>query len=113
MRLGGINVKAVTLLTKTVTYGDHNQPIETWAADSNYPGGKIFVEWWDQGGRESMSGGQIIAQNDIRCKTYYIEGLNASDYRIRNNSKDYDIESIKELGRREGQILMLKIEDNA
>lgn len=114
MRLGGENIKVVTLLKKTVTYGDHNQPIETWAADTSlFPSGKFFVEWWDQGGREQLTGGQIIASSDIRCKCYYISGLNESDYQIQKDSINYDIESIKEIGRTEGYILMLKKEDNA
>lgn len=112
MRLGGLNIKPVTLIKKTVTYNDQNEPIETWAADSNYPSGKIYVEWWDKGGREMLTGGQLIATSDIRCKTYYIDGLNESDYKIRKDSIDYDIESIQEIGRQEGQMLMLKVEDN-
>jgi hypothetical protein len=114
MRLQGEHMRLVTLLKKSTTYGDHNEPVETWAADTSlFPSGEFYVEWWDQGGREMLDGGQIIAQKDIRCKCYYISVLNEKDYRIRKDSKDYDIESIKEVGREEGQILMLKIEDNA
>ena len=114
MRLSGEHIKIVTLLKKTTTYGDHNEPIETWAADTSlFPDGQFYVEWWDQGGKEMLTGGQIIAASDIRCKCYFISALNEADYRIRKDSIDYDIESIKEVGRQEGQILMLKKEDNA
>ena len=116
MRISGENIKLVTLQKKTLTYGDHNEPIETWSADSSNDtgtNGEIYVEWWDQGGKEMLSSGQIIATNDIRCKTYYISGLNAAEYRIVKDSKNYDIESVKEVGRQEGQMLLLKIEDNA
>ena len=114
MRISGPNVKKVILLTKTVTYGDHNEEVVTWAADtSKFPEGKFYVEWWDQGGRETLANGQLTAIKDIRCKCRYITDLNESEYMIRKDSKDYDIESIQEIGRQEGQILILKLPDNA
>jgi len=113
MRFTGEQVRLVTLLTKTVTYSASNQPLDSWAADtSKFAEGKFYAEWWDQGGKEGIEGGQMVVVKDVRCKCRYITGLNERDYRIRKDSKDYDIENIKELGRKEGQILMLKIADN-
>jgi hypothetical protein len=113
MKFFGEQIRKVTLIKKTITHGDHNEEIETWAADTTlFPSGEIYVEWWDQGGKE-FADGQLVAQKDIRAKCRFISGLNESDYRIRKDSKDYDIESIKEIGRNEGQMLILKKFDNA
>jgi len=113
MRISGTHVKKVILLKRTKTHDEQNQEIKTWVADtSKFPNGKFYVEWWDQGGREGIEGGQMAAIKDIRCKCRYISGLNEKDYMIRKGGVDYDIESIKELGRNEGQIIMLKLPDN-
>ena len=114
MMQNGVQVRKVTLLKKTVTYGNYNEPIETWAADTTkYSDGIFYAEWWDQGGKEALKDNILAAYKDIRLKCRYISGLNERDYRIRKDGDDYDIESIKELDRRKGQILILKILDNA
>lgn len=113
MRFSGEQVRLVTLLKKSTTYNSHNEPVETWAADETlFEDGLFYAEVWDQGGKEFLESGQIIAQKDIRLKCRYITGLNESDYMIRLDSGDYDIESIKEIGRKDGQMLMLKKPDN-
>jgi len=113
MRLDGKQVRKVTLLKKSTTYDKYNQPVESWAADTaNYDNGNLFVEWWDQGGKEALQTGQVIAVKDVRCKCYYIPGLNERDYRIQKDGVEYDIQSIKEIGRKEGQMLILDSRDN-
>ncbi|MBN2365730.1 MAG: hypothetical protein JXL67_06160 [Calditrichaeota bacterium] len=112
--LSGEQVRKVILLKKGETYGRHNEEKVTWSADTTkFPDGEFYVEWWDQGGTETLEGGQIIAVKDIRAKCRFISGLNEGEYKIRKDSQDYDIKSIKELGRRKAQILILKIADNA
>lgn len=108
----GEQVKKVTLLKKSTTYNDKNEPIDTWAADTQFPDGELYCEWWDQGGRERMEDGQIVVAKDIRMMTRRITTLNERDYRIRQNGDDYDIEMIKDIGRTK-QILMLDKKDNA
>jgi len=113
MKFGGEQIRPVVLLTRSTTYNSHSEEINTWAADTaKFDNGKLFVEWWDQGGKEQMEGGQIVAYKDVRMKCRFITGLNEVDYRIQKDGKEYDIESVKELGRNEGQILMLKLHDN-
>jgi len=114
MSIRGKQVRKVILLKKAITYGSHNEEVEAWAADiTKFPEGEFYVEWWDQGGKEVLENGQLIAIKDIRAKCRYISGLNESDYMIRKNGRDYDIESVKEIDRNKGQILILKIVDNA
>ena len=113
MRFSDKQVSKVTLLTRTKTYDEQNQEIDTWAADtSKFPSGQFYIEWWDQGGRETIDG-QEVAIKDVRGKCLFISGLNESDYRIRKDSKDYDIENVKEMNGNEFQILMLKYVNNA
>lgn len=112
MRISGKQVRKVVLLKKTTTENEYNEPIETWNPDtSKYSAGEFFVEWWDQGGKETLENGQIVAVKDTRCKCRYIADLNEKDYAIRKD-KDYDIQSIKEIGRSEGQLLILEARDN-
>ncbi len=113
MRISGTQVRKVILLKKTVTKNDFNEDIIAWAADiTKFANGEFCAEWWDQGGKEGLKDGQLAASKDIRAKCRYITGLNEADYRIRKDDLDYDIESIKEIGRNEGQMLILKRFDN-
>lgn len=116
MRISGKQARKVTLLKKSTTHNEYNEPVETWTADTantaTDASGNIYVEWWDQGGKETLESGQIVAVKDIRAKCRFITGLNESDYRIKKDGIEYDIESIKEINRREGQLLMLQARDN-
>lgn len=113
MRINGKQARKVILEKKTVTYNNLNEEVTEWNPDLRFPQGKIWAEMWDQGGKETTSSGQTVAYSDVRFKCRYIEGLNESDYRIRELNAVYDIENIKEIGRREGQIMMCQRQDNA
>lgn len=117
MKFSGNQMRKVTLLKRTVTTNDYNEEVNTWSADTansaTDANGKIYMEWWDQGGREKMEGGLLVAVRDVRARCYYIDGLNAKDYRIEKDGVEYDIEHVKEIGRREGQQLMLVDHDSA
>lgn len=118
MRFSGDQIRLVTLLKKSTTHNDYNEPIEAWSADTDNDetdsNGKLYVEWWDQGGREVLTDGQTVATSDVRIKCRYIDGLNPNDYRIERDGVQYNIEQpIKEMGRREAQIVMLDARDNA
>jgi head-tail adaptor len=113
----GEQVRLVTLLKKTVTYNDYNEEVESWAPDTandaTDSNGQLYVEWWDQGGKEVITDGQTVAVEDIRVKTRYIDGLNPREYRIRDGSEDFNIEQpIKRQGRGKSQILMLDRRDS-
>lgn len=116
MKFSGNQMRKVTLLKKTVTENEYNEQVATWPADTANSAtddtGKIYMEWWDQGGREKMEGGLLVAVKDVRARCYYIDGLNEKDYRIKKDGVEYDIEHVKEIGRREGQQLMLMARDN-
>src|SRR5699024_879583 len=110
----GENIRKVTLLKKTTTFNEYNEPVESWDADAGqFEDGKLYVEWWDQGGKEALESGQIVAIKDIRIKPVeWIRNINEADYRIEKEGRQYDIQSIKEMGRSK-QIIMLKAGDNA
>ena len=117
MKLSGPRTRLVTLLKKSVTYDDYNQPIETWEPDSSpsTDNGKMYMEWWDQGGKEALESGQIVAVQDVRGKCRFIDGLTQQtqhNYRIEKDGVKYDIQNVKEVGRREGQILIMEARDN-
>lgn len=107
MRFRGENMRKVTLLKRSVEQDDSNQPIETWTSQ-----GEIYMEWWDQGGKEALESGQMIAVKDVRGKCRYVDGLNERDYRIEKDGQSYDIQNIKEIGRREGQMIIMDHRDN-
>lgn len=119
MRLGGEKVRRVVLEKKTTTYDEYNQPVESWNPDTaKFPGGVMYAEKWDQGGKETTDG-QVVAYSDVRFKCRYIEDLDpannreaAGQYRLKHNERIYDIEQIKEIGRREGLILITEAQDN-
>ena len=106
MRFDGKQVRKVTLEKKTTEKDDYGNPVETWNADRT-----LYAEKWDQGGKETTDG-QTVAYSDVRFKIRYVSGLNAGDYRIVHDGQPYDIEVIKEIGRREGQMLITKAQDN-
>lgn len=116
MRLDGRNIEQVQLLKKSTTKDSHNFDVVTWNVDTDNvatdDNGNIFAEWWDQGGKEGLEQGQVIAYKDVRCKIYHISGLNESEYAIQKGDVFYDIENIKEIHGKEGMILMLQEQDN-
>lgn len=112
MRLKAQKTRLVVLEKKTVTTDSYNQPVEAWNPTTDiFSSGEVFMEKWDQGGKETDDG-QTTAFQDVRFKCRYIEGLNKRDYRINEAGVLFDIENIKELGRKEGQILITQKQDN-
>lgn len=113
MKFSGDQIRKVVLEKKTTTTNEYNEQIEAWnPATSISPNGEIFAEKWDQGGKEALESGQIVAMKDVRFRIRYVDGLNENEYRINYDGKIYDIENIKEIGRREGQVLITRQRDN-
>lgn len=113
MRFSGEQVRKIILLKKTTTTDEYNQPVTVWVPDTDrFTDGKFYMEWWDQGGKETLESGQRKAIQDVRGKCRFISGLNAKDYRIEKDGIEYDIQNIKEIGRREGQMVFMEARDN-
>lgn len=99
--------KPVTIQKKSVIYDDYNQPVETWVDEHT-----VFAQKVEQGSKEGLESGQIVAIQDVRFRIYWYEGLNPAEYRIMFDGKIYDIEGVKELGFRDGMELMTTQRDN-
>ena len=121
MKFTGKQLRSVTLEYRTTTTNNFNEEVESWnpaslpETDAN---GTIYVERWDQGGKETTDG-QTVAYADVRMKTRYIQDLDPvqnrnalRDYRINENGRIYDIENVKEIGRKEGLMLITEMQDN-
>jgi len=121
MKFTGKQIRSVTLEHRTTTTNDFNEEVETWNTVSLPEvgsGSTIYAERWDQGGKETTNG-QTAAYADVRMKVRYIKDLDPvnnryalRDYRINENGRIYDIENIKEVGRKEGLILITEMQDN-
>lgn len=95
MRAGPLDRRIV--IQEAVTVQDSlGQPIETWST---------FAERWasrmDVTGRERFASQQEIASETTVFRIRWLEGV-TRQMRITSEGKTYDIESIAELGRREG-----------
>lgn len=123
MRISGKQAKKVTLLKKSTTHDEYNQPVESWAADtantSTDSSGKIYVERHFKGGDEGLESGQIVAWQRGKFKIRYISELDPSvnknaqsDYMIRDGELDYDIINVQPINGREGMWIKLKARDN-
>lgn len=116
MQFYGEQMRLVTLLKRTVTTNSQNEDVVSWDPDTENPltdaNGKMYVRWWDQGGKERMEDGQVVAIKDVRCLTRYFSGMNEVDYAIKKDGVEYDIQNAKEVNRREGWMLVLEGRDN-
>lgn len=87
--------RKITLQQSITTQDTYGEPDVTW---SDYA--DVWAEVRTQSGREIFSAGKV-AEVDAIFKIRYISSLDET-WRIVYGSRNYDIKSIKELGRQDG-----------
>lgn len=88
--------RRVTLLTYAPTRDGTGGVTEAWTE-----GDEVWAERRDQPGREVLAAGQVNAAASALFFIRYRDDIGAKD-RIRCEGLDYDVVSIKEIGRRDG-----------
>lgn len=104
MNIGAMD-RRVTIQAKADTQSADGLPVETWTnAYTNVPAQRKY----GTGGEKEDEGQQVNHQKaDYICK--YVSGI-TTEHRIVEGSLVYEIESIEEIGRRQG--LLLKTQYN-
>ncbi|MAO66240.1 MAG: hypothetical protein CL666_14690 [Balneola sp.] len=69
----------LTVEKKTTSTNDYNEEVESWGTD-----GTIWARKTDQHGDEEKEGGQIVATGRTKWTIYFYPGLNARDYRFKD-----------------------------
>lgn len=122
MKFTGDQIRKVVLEKRTKTgTNNHNEPEYDWnpaTLPELNANGELYVERWDQGGKETTDG-QTVAYSDVKFKCRYVSDLDPVnnkdalvEYRINESGRIYDIEHIKEIGRKEGLKLSVEMQDN-
>lgn len=88
--------RRVTLLTYAPTRDAAGGVVEAWT-----DGAEVWAERRDQPGREVLAAGQINAATSALFFIRYRSDIGAKD-RLRCEGLEYDIVSLKEIGRRDG-----------
>ena len=88
--------RRIIIQQKTVTFDSFGDETESWTELST-----VWANVIVKSGRESFNNDQEIAERTVIFRIRYLSTV-TERMRISYNSVFYDIESIKELGRREG-----------
>jgi len=89
------------------TLDTFGESIETWSTFAT-----VWASVRVNGGRESFDSDQVIAEGTTTFKIRYLSGM-SERMRIVYNSANYDIQSIKELGRKEGLEILATVNNAA
>jgi SPP1 family predicted phage head-tail adaptor len=99
--------RCITLQKRTITKDTNGERLESWLDDID-----VWAQVIERHGREAFQTGQTVAVRDDRFRIYFIDELNAADYRVSYNGKLYDIESVITIGHDEFQDLICRFKDN-
>jgi SPP1 family predicted phage head-tail adaptor len=91
--------RRITIQRATLTYDDLNNPVETWADHTTVWGAKL-----DYVGSENVAAHEVGAQMTTAFRIRWsnkVSDVNPKD-RLSFDSKTWNIENVKEIGRKEG-----------
>ena len=94
--------RRITLQVKTTTQNDYGEPIVTWTTYA-----RIWAEKKDMKGLEKFIAQQVRAEIDTRFVIRYRDDVSLTD-RLTFESRDYDIQQVIEIGRRESLEIIAK-----
>tara|TARA_B100001123_G_scaffold220405_1_gene248580 strand:+ start:496 stop:813 length:318 start_codon:yes stop_codon:yes gene_type:complete len=87
--------RKITLREFSSSVGTTGQPLKTWSDLAT-----VWAQKTDKAGGESERGGEMVATQNTIFKIRYLSTVSPKN-RVSYDSVEYDIEFIKELGRKE------------